>query len=146
MEWPIFPPRRTNRGSTPAPDEVVGREDFIAKLWKTLERQSVLLTAQRRLGKSSILIVMEANPAEDSLVLKRDIEHVRTPAEFVESLLEDIRVYLSKQQRTSEWFKNLFKTIGGTEIGDVLKLPTAQEQQWKSHLEEIVRVQRSLRP
>lgn len=54
MNWPDFPPRRTNRGSTPSPEEVIGRKEFVTTLWRTLERDNVLLTAQRRLGKSSV--------------------------------------------------------------------------------------------
>ena len=138
MEWPTFPARLTNRGGTPAPEEVVGRDEFVEQLWHSLERQSVLLTAQRRLGKSSILILMEANPKSGSLVLKRDLENVRTPGEFVETVLVDIRTYLSKQKRAGEWFNKLFTTIGGTEIGGTIKLPVIHELHWKTHLEKIV--------
>lgn len=138
MEWSDFSPRRTNRGSTPAPEEVVGREAFVAQLWQTLERQSILLTAQRRLGKSSVLIVMEAHPAEGSLVFKRDLENIRTPGEFVESVLEDINASLSTQKRAGEWFNALRNAIGGVEISGVMKLPPAQAQHWKTHLEKII--------
>jgi hypothetical protein len=138
VNWPDFPPQQTNRGSTPAPEEVVGRQEFIKRLWHTLERQSVLLTAQRRLGKSSILIVMESAPADGVLVFKRDIEDVRTSIEFVEHILDDIRRYLSVQGRVGEWFGALAKTLGGLEIGGKIKLPAGQSQHWKTHLEKVI--------
>lgn len=35
------------------PDRVVGRDHFIQKMWKTLEDQSIVLVAERRIGKTS---------------------------------------------------------------------------------------------
>ena len=135
MQWSEFPPHRTNRGSTPAPDEIVGRQAFVALLWHKLERESVLLTAQRRLGKSSVLILVKAAPPDDTLVVKRDLENVRTPIEFVERILEDIMQHLSAQKRAGEWCRKRIKAMEGTEIRGVIKLPAAQEKHWKTHLE-----------
>lgn len=138
MHWSEFPPHRTNRGSTPAPEEIVGRDAFVARLWRRLERENVLLTAQRRLGKSSLLILMKDVPPENTLVLKRDLENVRTPIEFVERILEDIKQYLSTQKRAGEWCQKLIQDMGGTEIRGVIKLPSTQELHWKTHLEGIM--------
>ncbi len=138
MHWSEFPPHRTNRGSTPAPDEIVGRNAFVTLLWRRLERESVLLTAQRRLGKSSVLILVKAAPPENTLILKRDLENVRTPIEFVERILEDIMQHLPVQKRAGEWCRKRIQAMGGTEIRGIIKLPQAQEQHWKTHLEGIM--------
>jgi len=40
---------KANPGGQIIPDQVVGRDGLIRDLWETLERQSVLLTAERRI-------------------------------------------------------------------------------------------------
>ena len=135
MHWSEFPPHRTNRGSTPAPEEIVGRHAFVTLLWRRLERESILLTAQRRLGKSSVLILVKAAPPEDTLVLKRDLENVRTPIEFVERILEDIMQHLPAQKRAGEWCRKRIQAMGGSEIRGIIKLPQTQDKHWKTHLE-----------
>ena len=37
-----------------------GRDDLVNGLWETVDRQSVLLTAERRMGKTSVLKKMDA--------------------------------------------------------------------------------------
>jgi hypothetical protein len=44
---------RTNPGGGLAPEEVVGRDALIADLWDKLERHSVMMTAKRRMGRTS---------------------------------------------------------------------------------------------
>ena len=51
---------RTNPGGGLAPEEVVGRDALIADLWDKLERHSVMMTAERRMGKTSVLRKMLA--------------------------------------------------------------------------------------
>ena len=46
---------KANPGGFIAPENVIGRDDFIAQLWQVLAQQSVILLAERRIGKSSIL-------------------------------------------------------------------------------------------
>jgi len=62
------------------PNEVVGRDKLIARMWKTLERSSAVFTAERRIGKTTILKKMEAEPAEGHVILYADLEKVDTPA------------------------------------------------------------------
>jgi hypothetical protein len=138
MDWKDFPPRTVNRGGTPDPTEVVGREEMVMQMWRALEKQSVLLTAERRLGKTCILLLMENSPAEGTLVFRRDLEDVRTPTEFVERILQDIHAYLSLKRRGGELWQKIRKAVGGIEIGGKVKLPEANSQPWKTLLERII--------
>lgn len=70
---------RVNAGGNLAPEEVVGRDVEIAKMWRTLERQSVLLTAERRMGKTSVLHRMLARPPAGFIALNRNLQPVATP-------------------------------------------------------------------
>jgi hypothetical protein len=44
---------RTNPGGGLAPEEVIGRDALIADLWDKLERHSVMMTAERRMGRTA---------------------------------------------------------------------------------------------
>jgi hypothetical protein len=83
------PVLRVNAGGNLAPDEVVGRDIEIARMWQTLARQSVLLTAERRMGKTSVLHRMLAEPPTGFVVLNRNLQSVNTPDEFVRALVAD---------------------------------------------------------
>ena len=50
---------KTNPGGEVAPANIVGRDDLIAQLRETLEHQSVVLVAERRIGKTSIIKKMD---------------------------------------------------------------------------------------
>jgi hypothetical protein len=138
MDWPQYPPQRANPGGTLSPSQVIGRQPFIDGMWHALEIQSVLLTAERRLGKSSVLAVMESNPPEDALIVRRDLENVRTPLEFVERLLDDVRPSLTAQKRARERFDSLLARLGGIEVAGTIKLPLGQNMHWKTHLEAVM--------
>ena len=62
---------RANPGGEIAPEEVVGRNRLIRQLWQTLDRQSVILTAERRMGKSCVAKKMVAeNPFNQLLFIE----------------------------------------------------------------------------
>jgi len=84
-------PQRVNPGGNLPPHEVIGRDEFIAEMWETLQRQSIVLTAERRIGKTSIVKKMRAEPRDGVGALYRSFEHVRSRSEFVDLLLADIR-------------------------------------------------------
>jgi hypothetical protein len=46
---------RANPGGILASNEVVGRDELIAEIWRTLAVQSVVLTSERRIGKTSVI-------------------------------------------------------------------------------------------
>jgi len=46
---------KANPGGQIPPDEVIGRDALIKRLWRILERQSLVLSAERRMGKTCII-------------------------------------------------------------------------------------------
>ncbi len=90
---------KPNPGGQLAADEVLGRDKLIARLWQVLERQSLLLTAERRMGKTSVIKKMTAQPLPQMLVKFRDLEGLRTPLEFVEAVLQDVQQDLSSKEQ-----------------------------------------------
>jgi hypothetical protein len=128
---------KTNPGGNLSPSEVVGRDVLIAQLWRMLERQSVVLSAERRMGKTSIIKKMHAESAE-KLTIYQDLEKVGTPREFVESIVESVEERLSTGKRISEGFRSLLENLHGAEVSG-FKLPEVANREWKSLLEAVIK-------
>ncbi len=139
---------KANPGGIVSPDNVIGRDRLIERLWKTLEQRGLVLVAERRMGKTAIVKKMEAEPSPNKMVLWKDVEAVSSPAEFVERLAQDINAFLSALRQTENWIKSLWASLGGTEICGMLKLPQSSTPYWKAHLERILGefAQRETRP
>jgi hypothetical protein len=129
---------RANPGGQLAPDEVLGRDRLIAQLWDILERQSVVLTAERRIGKTQMIKKMRAEAPGDMLTIYRDLEGVRTLLEFVELVFKDVEPHLSGKTRAASKVRQLVQQLAGTEIGGIIKLPEALASHWKRLLEGVV--------
>jgi AAA domain len=128
---------KPNPGGQLAADEVLGRDRLIARLWQVLERQSLLLTAERRMGKTSVIKKMTAQPLPQMLVKFRDLEGLRTPLEFVEAVLHDVQQDLSDKERRMAGVRALLEQLNGAEIKG-FKLPKSIEQHWKTILTKTI--------
>jgi AAA domain len=124
---------KANPGGQLAPKEVVGRDSLIFSLWDILERQSLVLSAERRMGKTCVLKKMQAEPKEDNLAIYYDLEKVRSPSEFAETVLQDIEEYLSTLRRTAKQTPKLLEQLSGAEVMGV-KLPEFVAPDWKKLL------------
>ncbi len=123
-----------NPGGTLDPSHVVGRDELITELWARLQRQSLVITSERRLGKTSIIKKMSAAAPTDILAFYRDVEGLNSPVQFVECIAQDIEQTLRQNRTASEGFRNLFKSLGGIEIGGVIRLPEAAQAHWQDAL------------
>ncbi len=128
--------RRANPGSPLAPEDVFGRDELIADLWDRLEHGSVLLSAERRIGKTSIIRKMQAEAPLSKLVYWHDVSGVATPAEFVQQIFEDVEGELSKKGLFATKARQLISGLGG-EISGV-KLPPIAALHWKILLERTI--------
>jgi hypothetical protein len=127
-----------NPGGIVAPENVIGRDEFIRRLWRSLERQGVILVAERRMGKTTIINKMKAEPIPGVLLFCHDVEGISRASEFVEFLAREIWNYLSSSKKAKIRFKKLWSALGGTEIGGLFKLPPAGTSDWKVLLIQIV--------
>ena len=129
---------KANPGGLISPDNVIGRDRFIRSVWRTLEQQGVLMVAERRMGKSTIVNKMVAEPQPGTVVLPSDLEAIGTPLEFVERVLSDIADHLGTAIKTTGWIQKIRTALGGVEIGGVLKLPAAAAPDWKICLDRVL--------
>jgi hypothetical protein len=126
---------KTNPGGSLAPNEVMGRDHLIARLWQILERRSLVLTAERRMGKTSVLKKMVAEPQTGVHIFYWDVEALRSPLEFVDAIFQKVRSDLSAKQRFMSRMQDLLK--GGVELQG-FKLPPQAAPHWKIILRETL--------
>jgi hypothetical protein len=108
-------------------------------LWKTLARESVVFTAERRIGKTTVMKKMEAEPPPGMIVLFSDLEKVESPIRFVETLLTDLKKHLTRRATFERWFGTFMESIGGVEVGGIIKLPQREsDRDWQSVLEKTL--------
>jgi hypothetical protein len=135
---------KANPGGQLPIDQIVGRDDLAQQAWDYLRTQSLQMTAERRMGKTSLLRKMEAEPPADFLVIFKNLEHVHTAEEFARTVYEDVEKHLGGLKKTARRAKDLLKLLGGAEVGGLFKLPPVITD-WKSLLfhaiEDLVKEQ-----
>jgi hypothetical protein len=133
---------KSNPGGQLPVSEIIGRDDFVRRLWEIIARQSLVLTAERRMGKTHIVKKMMSAVPGGILAIPgnktpRDLEKVHTSLEFVESVFFDVEEYLSRQKRTAEKARRILAHLGGAEF-EGFKLPALTAPHWKTLLIETV--------
>lgn len=127
---------KPNPGGIITGDAIVDREQDVDLIWRALQGKSVVLTSERRVGKSSVLRKMEENPENGWTPILYWIEGIWHPIEFVEGLYD----LIIKKGILTDKFHNLkkyyTKYVGGDQIGS-WKLPQIQEN-WKTLLESTI--------
>jgi hypothetical protein len=106
---------RVNPGGRLAPDEVVGCDAFIDAMWQALGPQSVLLSGERRMGKTSVLNKMEAEAPLDRCAVKRSLQGVKSPEELVRALVADTERVLPGVLKPS--FGSRLRRLGLKQVG-----------------------------
>jgi AAA+ ATPase superfamily predicted ATPase len=131
---------KANPGGQIDSADIVGRDAVISELWERLAQQSIVLTAERRMGKTTIVKQMVKEGGVNVYVypIYRDLEKVVSPAEFVSNILTDISAY----QAGIKWVEGLFgkftKNFAGWQIGNIIKIPESSTDRWKEILENAI--------
>lgn len=126
------PRLRVNPGGTLTPEEIVGRDAFIASLWRTLERQNVLLTSERRMGKTSVMRKMTEEAPMGTCPIKRSLQGISAPEEFARALLADVE--LNAPDVLSRSFVKRLRKAGIKKIGAKsveVEFEPVSEEAWK---------------
>ena len=128
---------KANPGGQIDPEAVVGRSSQKASLWETLDHQSVVITAERRIGKTTLLRMMLNDPAPGWTAVYQDLERCHSAHEFAMEVYREIDGFLGRKQRFARRTRELLQTVGGVEIGGV-KLPAKGSNHWKEVLRRSV--------
>jgi hypothetical protein len=130
---------KANPGGQIDLNEVVGRNEVIKHLWDTIDQQSIRINAERRIGKTTIIRKLYAEPRSGWITVFQDLEKCHTALDFALAVYHEVDRLLSKGQRSMRRAQDFLKAIGGTEIGGVFKLPEfTGETPWKELLTKAV--------
>ena len=86
-------------GSPARFDDFLFRTDFVEDLWESLEKHNILLLAPRRTGKTSVMYRMLDEPKYGWLVIHLNVEDLKTPADFIVSLIDAIHEHQPRYLR-----------------------------------------------
>lgn len=128
---------KINPGGALRPGEVIGRDAFVESIWETLESQSVLLTAERRMGKTSVLLKLEAAPRPSSCVIRQTLEGIRSPEEFVAKFLNAIETACPGLLKRTIWERVSAAGIRSVGTGPLsIEFAPVSEGSWKEVLDQ----------
>ena len=119
-------------------NKVFGREKVIERIWKLLLEHSILFTAERRVGKTTVLNQLIETQKEGYRVIFSDLEKIDSPLEFINDVLNKIAPFVSIEERASGWFFKVWETLEGTEVGGLFKIPDHKEKDWKALLQTAI--------
>ena len=124
-----------NPGGRLAPEDIVGRDREIHRYWQILERQSLVLSAERRVGKTHIVWKMHNGGRKGFVTFYQDLEGVHRLVELVRSIYDAVGQNLSMTKRAKakliEWHGLLPRRFGD------LELPNARDN-WQALLATAV--------
>ncbi len=124
----------TNPGGQLALDEIIGRDSFITEMWRILAGRCVYMNDLRRIGKTQIMVKMEAQPPEGWVCLKRDLGGSHTADEFAARIYTDSASALTGGRNAMRQMSKLLGAVAGTEIAGIIKLPDGTTAPWKEVL------------
>ena len=100
--------------------DVVGRDDEIDRYWQVLDRQGLILSAERRIGKTHILLKMCDECRPSYLPFYQDLESVHSVADLVRSIYtavdHSLRTVPGLKAHIAKWSGLLPKRIAGVDL------------------------------
>ncbi len=99
-----------------APSDIIGRGTLIAEIWHILEERSLILSAERRFGKTYVIQKMEAEPPKGVLTFYQDMSDVHTAQAFTEKVCAKVRGRLRWPQRTVQEASERFSRLRGGKV------------------------------
>lgn len=120
---------KINPGGKLSPEQVVGRNAEVARFWQILKRQSLILTGERRLGKSHVMWKMQEEGHGNFLAVYQDLEGVHATTEFVRSIYQAINQHLTRFQKLKSFGIQAWQQVAPKKLKDI-DLPDA-DANWK---------------
>ena len=130
---------RANPGGAISGEAIIGRDEEIGDIWRVLKRQSVLLVAERRVGKTSLLRKMCEHPENGWVPLMCWVEQCGHPIDCVERIYQQAEKMHVKSKKGG-WLKHIrsaYEAISGMEMAG-WHLPPIKSD-WKHLLGALIR-------
>ena len=130
-----------NPGGRLNTEDVMGRDKEIARYWDVLERQGLVISAERRIGKTHIVLKMRDECRSGYLPIYQDLEAVHSIADLIRSIYGAVQEFSSTspslRARFAKWSSLLPRKVAN------IDLPTA-DSTWQILLsgafDDLIRV------
>ena len=100
--------------------DVVGRDNEIARFWGVLDRQGLVISAERRIGKTHIVLKMRDECRSGYLPFYQDLEAVHSIADLIRSIYSTVQQSLSTlptlKAHIAKWSPLLPGKIAGVDL------------------------------
>lgn len=124
-------------------EKIIGRDALAARVFDALTEQSVVLTAERRMGKTWLLFKMrgEANLQQQNWVtgwvcLYQDLSGCGSPAEFAQGVLQEAEKLLGLRKRALLATKKFLSNFQEVKL-PFLQIAKSSNTEWKMILRSI---------
>jgi uncharacterized protein len=113
------------------------RQSIVDEIWNELDKGAfVLMSAPRRVGKTSIMKDLESNPKDNYKVVFKNIQSLKSEEEFYKTIYGLILSCLKKSLKFKNFFQKLIKTKSITDV-DILSGSFKIETTEIDYLQEI---------
>ena len=129
---------KANPGGSLRTGAIIGRDEEVERLLNRLEVQSVRLTSERRIGKTTMLRKIASEPPKGWTPLLCLLESKHHPIECVQTIYEEAKE-AEVQSPTGTWkelLKDAYEKVRDTKMGG-WQLPELKSD-WKSRLRVLV--------
>jgi len=121
-----------NPGGRLDPLKIIGRNLEIARFWKILDRQGLIISAERRIGKTHIVLKMHEVGHANFITFYQDLEHVHSILELIKSIYSTVERTLTTKKKIKGLLATAWGNLLPSRFGDI-ELPQAKNN-WKSLL------------
>jgi AAA+ ATPase superfamily predicted ATPase len=122
---------------------IVGRDALAQQAWQMLEEKSIVLTAERRMGKTYLLYKLQGEAEQQQqnwvqgwLCLYQDLSGCSSPLEFVQSVFDTAQHLLGRRNKVAEQTRRLLSRFQELKVGPI-QLPKSAIPEWKGILRSI---------
>ena len=118
------------------PTHLIGRDALMDRTWQSLESRSLLVSADRRLGKTHILKAMHGKGRPGFQTFFRDLAGVNSPNLFLQYLINDVEKALKRSRL--EKARKLLGEFPDVKLGEVAIIPRRKDIPWQAAMEKTV--------
>jgi hypothetical protein len=122
---------------------IVGRDALAQRVWQVLAEKSIVLTAERRMGKTYLLYKLwgEAEQQQQQwvqgwLCVYQDLSACSSSKQFVESVFDKAQGLLSVRRKVAEKTRRFLSRFQELKVGQI-QLPKLSTPEWKEILRSI---------
>lgn len=113
--------------------DIVGRDNEVDRYWRVLDRQGLVLSAERRIGKTHILFKMREECQEGYVPFYQDLEAIHSIGDLIRSIYATVHQSLGAMPRFKSYIAK-WSTLVPDKIAGI-DLPTANSS-WQALLTE----------